>query len=68
MAKRLQQRDKPAYTCRECRNSYDWHDKNWLGEPFLCRCKFYKEGKFSLFLSDPQCNNFELRNGEAEQR
>ena len=31
-------------------------------ELFMCRCPHYKEGKFSKFLDDPQCNVFELRN------
>lgn len=51
------------YHCRECQHSYDWHEKNWQGELFMCRCKF---GKWSKFLSDKQCDKFELRNGEKE--
>lgn len=67
MARRKQHRETAQYACRHCRHSYDWHEKNWQGEPFLCRCPYYKAGKFSKFLDDPQCNLFELNgNGSAE--
>ena len=64
MAKRVlqkKQREQPKYQCRHCRHSYDWHEKNWRGELFMCRCKFYKEGKYCRFLSDPQCEHFSIR-------
>lgn len=51
-------KEQPKYKCRDCGHSYDWHEKNYKGEPFLCRCPFYKGGKFCRFLSDPQCGNF----------
>lgn len=64
MARRIvHKQEKPQYTCRECANSYDWHERGWDGKPFLCRCPFYKAGKFSLFLTDKACDDhFKLRN------
>ena len=61
-ARKKQQRERPKYSCRDCIHSYDWHEKNWRGKLFMCRCPHYKEGKFSKLLDDPQCNVFELRN------
>lgn len=52
-----------THTCRECIHSYDWHETGADGLPFLCRCKHYKEGRFSRFLNDRQCEKFEPRNG-----
>ena len=64
MARRVApKREKPQYTCADCANSYDYHERGWDGKPFLCRCPFYTGGKFSRFLSDPQCNDhFILKN------
>jgi hypothetical protein len=68
MAARKAQKEKPLHVCKECVHSYDWHEKNWLGELFMCRCPYHKEGKFSKFLDDPQCAKFELKNnGPTEQ-
>lgn len=64
MAKRVlrkQQREQPKYKCCHCKHSYDWHEIGANGKPFMCRCPFYKEGKFCRFLSDPQCEHFSLR-------
>lgn len=50
------------YRCRDCKHSFDWHEKAYdTGEPFLCRCKYYTNGKYCKFLNDYQCNQFELR-------
>jgi len=51
----------PQMTCRDCKHSYDWHEKGWDGKPFMCRCQYYTDGKFCRFLNDPQCENFQLR-------
>lgn len=59
--KQQQESEKLKYTCRDCSNSYDWHEKNWRGELFMCRCKHYTEGKYCKFLSDKQCANFNKR-------
>lgn len=64
MAKKQVIKVKPEYTCRQCQHSYDWHEKDWKGELFMCRCKHdekSKFGKFCKFLSDPQCANFVKR-------
>ncbi len=52
---------KEVRTCAECANSYDWHEFGADGKPFLCRCKFYKSGKYSTFLKGPMCKNFKER-------
>ena len=57
--RRLIRKEKPRHTCRDCAHSYDRHEKDWRGEEFLCRCPYYKEGRFSKFLNDPQCEMFE---------
>lgn len=60
------QPEKPKHACRECRHSFDWHEKNWRGELFMCRCPHHKGGKFSKFLDDPQCKMFELRDNDPK--
>ena len=50
------------YHCRDCKHSYDWHEKDYKGEFFLCRCPFFK---YSKFLNKDYCEHFELnRNGK----
>lgn len=58
MAKKAQQISQ--YHCRDCKHSYDWHDKNLQGEFFMCRCPFHK---WSKFLNRDVCNKFELKKG-----
>lgn len=61
MAKRVV-KEKPNHVCRECKHSYDWHEKaNDTGLPFMCRCPHYTNGKFCKFLDDYQCAKFELK-------
>ncbi len=62
MAKRVQQKE-TKYHCRDCKHSYDYHENNWKGEPFLCRCPFCK---FSKFLDKDYCNNFELKQQDGK--
>lgn len=63
MAKRVARSyEAPQYRCRDCQHSYDWQEKNWQGELFMCRCKYHHDGKFIKFLKDPQCEHFTLRN------
>ena len=50
--------EKPKYQCRHCRHSYDWCSRALDGHLILCRCPFYKEGKWCKFLSDRQCEHF----------
>lgn len=56
MAKKI----KPAiqYTCKDCIHATDFHEKNWKGEFFLCKCPFFK---WSKFLNRDYCNNFKHR-------
>lgn len=61
--------EQPKFQCRDCWHSYDWHEKNWKGELFMCRCPYHNEGKYCKFLSDPQCEHFikrEVNNGKTE--
>ena len=60
MAKKVIER--PKYKCKDCKHSYDWHEIAMdTGKPFMCRCKYYTDGKYCKFLNDYQCNQFELR-------
>lgn len=54
-------KEKPKYRCRDCVYARDFHEKNWKGELFMCKCDFYKEGKYSQFLDEPQCEHFKLK-------
>lgn len=61
------------YKCRDCRLSYDWHNKALDGHLILCRCKQDAKsefGKWCKFLSDPACPQFikreETDNGETK--
>lgn len=67
--KQQQEAAKALHTCRECTSSYDWHEKGADGRPFMCRCAYHKGGKFSKFLSDPQCEHFNrrMKNGKATE-
>jgi len=56
------------YQCRHCSHSYDWHSKALDGHLILCRCPYKMEGgKYCIFLSDPQCEHFDLRKENNEQ-
>ena len=57
-------KEEPKYRCRDCAHSYDWHEIGANGQPFMCRCKYYTEGKFCKFLSDHQCAHFLKRTDE----
>ena len=63
MAKRIINKREPTkYQCKDCANSYDWHSKALDGHLILCRCKHTQQGgKYCIFLSDPQCEHFRLR-------
>lgn len=54
----LKKINKTQFSCRDCKNSYDYQGINWNGDAFMCRCKFTK---FLKFLNDNQCDYFELR-------
>lgn len=46
------------YHCRDCKHAFDFHELNWKGEPFLCKCPFHKDSKF---LDKDYCTNFKLK-------
>lgn len=41
------------HLCRDCENSYDWHEKSVKGEFFMCRCPHHR---FSRFLNHDGCD------------
>jgi hypothetical protein len=61
--KKTKKVEKAQYQCRHCTYSYDWHEIGADGKPFMCRCPYYTDGKYCRFLSDPQCEHFNLREG-----
>lgn len=46
------------YHCRDCRHSTDYHERDYQGEFFLCKCKYHP---FSKFLNRDCCEHFELK-------
>lgn len=50
--------DTPKGTCKDCKHSYDWHNKGADGSLILCRCPYHKWCKF---LSSDYCENFKSR-------
>jgi hypothetical protein len=57
MAKKIQQKG-TQYYCRDCKHAFDFHELDYKGEPFLCKCPFHK---FSKFLNKDYCTNFKLK-------
>lgn len=55
------------FHCRDCVHSHDWQFIAHDGRKILGRCRFYKEDRFHKFLSDPQCEHFELRRQEQQE-
>lgn len=43
------------YHCRDCKYATDFHERDYKGEFFLCRCKFFQ---YSKFLNRDWCSNF----------
>lgn len=56
MAKKVKS-DNP-YTCKDCQFATDFHEKDYKGEFFLCKCKFFH---YSRFLRRDWCDNFKLK-------
>ena len=48
----------PVHHCRDCQHSYDWHELNYRGEPFMCRCPYHQ---WSRFLKHDYCDKFKKR-------
>lgn len=46
------------YHCRDCVHATDFHDRNYRGEFFMCRCPFQAR---SMFLNLSFCDNFKKR-------
>lgn len=44
-------------TCSMCQESYDPHELNHLGQPFLCRCRHHQWSRF-LYKTDDVCIHF----------
>lgn len=58
MAKKVQKQNTEKLFCRDCKHSYDYHEKGADGKPFLCRCPYFH---YSKFLYMDNCQNFEKR-------
>lgn len=41
--------------CEDCERAYDYHEKDYKGEYFLCKCPFFE---FSRFLRHDYCEHF----------
>lgn len=52
------------FRCRECALSRDWQRNSNYGQPILCRCDYFKDGKFLHFLSDRSCKHFVKRDNQ----
>ena len=50
--------EKPQFFCRDCRFATDFHEKNYKGEFFLCKCKFQKH---SMFLNKDYWREFKRK-------
>ena len=50
----------PIFHCRDCQHATDYHEKNYKGEFFLCKCKFQKR---SMFLNKDYCERFKRKYG-----
>ena len=62
MEKKQKEVVKVKNLCRDCANSYDYHDLNYLRVPILCRCP---HKRFSLLLNCDGCEeNFKLKSDE----
>lgn len=62
-----QMKQASLYHCRDCANSYDWNSRAVDGHLILCRCKYKQNGgKYCIFLSDPQCENFIKRKEDGK--
>lgn len=59
MAKKAVKKAEYIYTCRDCVHAYDFHELNYKGEYFMCKCHFHK---YSKFLNKSYCDNFK-KNG-----
>lgn len=56
MAKKV--KEQKTLFCRDCKYSYGYHEKNYKGEFFLCKCPFFK---FSRFLNRDYCDEFKRK-------
>lgn len=53
MKKNLSKKEK--LFCRDCENSYNFHEIGANGKPFMCRCKI---DKYLKMLNHDFCENF----------
>lgn len=49
---------KKIIDCKDCIYATDYHEKDYKGDFFLCKCKFSKR---SRFLVHDGCENFQKR-------
>lgn len=58
MSKKTVKKEEIRHYCRECKHSYDYHELDYKGEPFLCKCPFFQ---YSKFLNRDCCSKFEKK-------
>lgn len=56
MAKKIA--EKPKYSCKDCANARDFHERDSQGEFFLCKCDYQRR---SMFLKRDYCGNFKKK-------
>lgn len=54
----MAKKEKPTYRCRDCAHATDFHERNWKGEYFLCKCKYQAR---SMFVNLEYCDNFKRK-------
>lgn len=54
--------DNPARTCRDCANSYGWHNESFHdGRLLMCKCKAHGEHEFLLDGKNNRCKEFVMK-------
>lgn len=49
-----------GFYCKDCKYATDYHEKNYKGEFFLCKCQFQNR---SMFLNKDCCEMFKKKYG-----
>lgn len=58
MVKKTAKKETIRHYCRECKYSFDYHELDYKGEPFMCKCQFEK---YSKFLNHDCCDKFQMK-------
>ena len=49
------------YQCRDCAHHYDENSQALDGHMILCRCPFSPDGYKYIFMKDPACDHFKMK-------